>query len=88
MNRAPRASTSLAERGATMTMNRAAGMIAAPASSVVYPSTFWRYCWPMNIAPMSEPNTMIPAQAATQKIAPRGDVEVVQRVRDPPLAVR
>ena len=35
----------------------------------------------MNIAPISEPKTMIPAQAATQKIAPRGDVEVVERVR-------
>ena len=35
----------------------------------------------MNIAPISEPNTMIPAQAATQKIAAAGDVEVVERVR-------
>ena len=34
MKRAPRASTSLAERGATMTIAIAAGMIAAPAASV------------------------------------------------------
>jgi hypothetical protein len=34
VNRAPRASTSFAERGATMTMQTAAGMIAKPASSV------------------------------------------------------
>ena len=40
----------------------------------------------MNIAPISEPKTMIPAQAATQKIAPRGDLEVVERVRGPALA--
>ena len=34
----------------------------------------------MNAAPMSEPKTMIPAHAATQKIAARGDVQVVQRI--------
>ena len=34
----------------------------------------------MNIAPISEPNTMIPAQAATQNVRPGGDVEVVERV--------
>ncbi len=68
MNRAPRASTSFAERGATTTMRIAAGRIDAPASSVSYPSTFCRNCWPMNIAAMSEPNTMIPASAATQKM--------------------
>jgi hypothetical protein len=50
------------------TMNTAAGMIAAPASKVLYPSTFCRYCWPMNIAPINEPKTMIPAKAATQKM--------------------
>ena len=33
----------------------------------------------MNIAPISEPKTMIPAQAATQKIRRAGDVEVVER---------
>ncbi len=26
------------------------------------------YCWPMNIAPMSAPNTMIPATPATQNV--------------------
>ena len=34
----------------------------------------------MNTAPISEPNTMIPAHAATQNIRRAGDVEVVQRV--------
>ena len=34
----------------------------------------------MNIAPISEPNTMMPAHAATQKMRRAGDVEVVQRV--------
>jgi hypothetical protein len=42
MNRAPSASTSFAECGATMTMQTAAGMIAKPASNVEYPRTFWR----------------------------------------------
>ncbi len=46
----------------------AAGMIAVPASRVEYSSTFWRYCWPMNIAPIRVPKTMIPATAATQKV--------------------
>ena len=50
------------------------------------PSTFCRYCWPMNIAPISDPNTMIPAHAATQNTRRDGDREVVQRVRRPPLA--
>ncbi len=68
MNRAPRASTMTAERGATRTIANAAGMIANPAWNVVYWRTFWRYCWPMNIAPMSEPKTMMPAQAATQNV--------------------
>ncbi len=40
----------------------------------------------MNIAPISEPKTMIPAQAATQKIRRLGDLEVVQRRAGPPLA--
>ncbi len=68
MKRAPRASTSLAERGATTTIPKTPGRIAAPASRVEYPSTFWTNCWPMNIAPISEPKTMIPASAATQKV--------------------
>ena len=67
VNRAPRALMSLADRGATSTMRTAAGMIDNPESSVEYPSTFCRNCWPMNIAAISEPNTTIPAQAATQK---------------------
>ena len=67
MKRAPRASTSLAERGATSTMKTIAGRNAEPAPSVEYDSTFWRNCWLMNMAPISEPNTMMPAQAATQK---------------------
>jgi len=49
-------------------MKTIAGRKAAPAWSVEYPSTFWRNCWLMNIEPISEPNTMIPAHAATQKI--------------------
>ncbi len=49
-------------------MHAAAGRIAAPASTVEYESTFCRNCWPMNIAPMSEPKTMSPAHAATQKV--------------------
>ena len=48
-------------------MNTIAGRNAAPAPRVEYDSTFWRYCWLMNAAPISEPNTMIPATAATQK---------------------
>ena len=40
VKRAPRASTSFADRGATTTMTSAAGRIAAPASSVEYPRTF------------------------------------------------
>ena len=35
----------------------------------------------MNIAPIREPNTMIPARAATQNVRRAADVEVVQRVR-------
>ena len=35
---------------------------------------------------MSEPKTMIPAHAATQNVAPSRDVQVVERVRRPPLA--
>ncbi len=68
MTRAPWLLTSFAERGATSTIPTAPGRIARPESSVEYPSTFCRYCWPMNIAPISEPKTMIPATAATQKI--------------------
>ena len=33
----------------------------------------------MNIAPISEPNTITPAHAATQKIRRARDVEVVER---------
>ena len=40
----------------------------------------------MNIAAMSEPNTMMPATAATQKMRRRGDVEVVERVARTALA--
>ena len=40
----------------------------------------------MNIAPISEPKTMIPAQAATQNTRRDAIVEVVQRVGDPSLA--
>ena len=40
----------------------------------------------MNIAPISEPKTMIPATAATQNTRREAIVEVVQRVRDAPLA--
>src|SRR5215469_10640228 len=47
-------------------MNTAAGKIANPASKVEYPSTFCMNCWPMNMAPISDPNTMIPPTAATQ----------------------
>ena len=68
MKREPCDSISFAERGAATIIPIAAGMIAAPASRVEYSSTFWRYCWPMNIAPISVPKTMIPASAATQKI--------------------
>ena len=35
----------------------------------------------MNIAPMSEPNTMIPAQRGDPEDPAAGDVEVVERVR-------
>ena len=68
VKRAPRLSTSFAERGAASTMQKAAGRIASPASTVEYSSTFCRNCWPMYIAPISEPNTMIPAIAATQNV--------------------
>ncbi len=68
MNRAPRVLTSPADRGATMIIRSAAGRMAAPASTGAYPRTFCRNCWPTNIAPISEPKTMIPATAATQKI--------------------
>ncbi len=57
-----------AERGATSTIKTAAGRIERPASTVEYASTFCRNCWPMNIAPISEPNTMIPAHAPTQNV--------------------
>ena len=40
----------------------------------------------MNIAPISEPNTIKPAQAATQNGRPGGHVQVVERVLRPPLA--
>ena len=59
---------SFADRGAASTMHTTAGRIAAPASSGEYASTFCRNCWPTNIAPISEPNTMMPASAATQKM--------------------
>ena len=59
---------SLAERGATRTMKTTAGRIEAPDSSGEYPSTFCRNCCPMNAAAINEPKTMIPAQAATQKM--------------------
>ena len=67
-------------------MTSAAGRIAAPASSVEYPRTFWRYCWLTNMAAISEPKTMIPAHAATQKMRRDGDVQVVERVRGAALA--
>ena len=35
----------------------------------------------MNIAPISEPNTIRPAQAATQNVGRAADVQVVERVR-------
>ena len=57
-------------RRAISTMNTAAGMIAMPASRLEYCSTFCRYCCPTYIAPIKEPNTMMPAQAATQKMRP------------------
>ena len=34
----------------------------------------------MNMAPISEPKTMMPPTAATQKVRRRGDLEVIQRV--------
>ena len=40
----------------------------------------------MNIAPISVPNTMMPAQAATQKTRRPATCEVVERVRRPALA--
>ena len=48
---------------------------------VEYPMTFCRYCWLTNMAAISEPKTMMPAHAATQKTRRRRDVQVVQRVR-------
>ena len=68
MNRAPFVSTSFADLGATITMSTAAGRIAAPAEIVEYPSTFCRNCCPTNADAISEPKTMMPAHAATQKI--------------------
>ncbi len=47
-------------------MARLIGMTATPEDSGEYCSTFCRYCWPMYMVPMSVPNTMIPATAATQ----------------------
>ncbi len=67
-------------------MTSAAGRIAAPASSVEYPRTFWRYCWLTNMAAINEPKTMIPAHAATQKMRRDCDLQVVQRVRRTALA--
>ena len=49
-------------------MATAAGSTEAPARSVEYPSTFCRNCSPTNMAPISVPNTMSPATAATQKM--------------------
>ena len=40
----------------------------------------------MNIAPISEPNTIRPAQAATQNVGRAADVQVVERVRRAALA--
>ena len=40
----------------------------------------------MNIAPISEPKTMIPASAATQNVGRAATCEVVERVRSPALA--
>ena len=39
----------------------------------------------MNIAPISEPNTMIPAQRRDPEVGRRADLQVVERVRGPPL---
>ena len=86
VKRAPRASMSLAERGATITIKPPRAGWPRRLRAVTYPSTFCRYCWPMNIAPISEPNTMMPATAATQNIRRAGDVEVVERVARPALA--
>ena len=68
MNRAPLDSTSFADRGATITITTAAGRIDAPAAIVEYPSTFCRNCCPTKAAAMSDPNTMMPASAAIQKM--------------------
>ena len=51
-----------------ITIITAAGRIETPASKVEYSSTFWRYCWPMNAAAISEPKTITPATAATQNV--------------------
>ena len=66
--REPRASTIRADNGAKSTIPIAAGTMVVPASNVEYSSTFWRYCWPMNITPISVPNTTTPPKAATQKV--------------------
>ena len=68
MTRDPYVATSFAERGATSTIARAAGRIAAPASTVEYPRTFCTYCWLMYVVPIRVPKTMIPPHAATQKV--------------------
>jgi hypothetical protein len=68
MVRDPCEPTSLAERGATRTMNTTAGRIDAPDASVEYPSTFWTYCWLTYTTPIRVPKTMIPAKAATQNV--------------------
>ena len=40
----------------------------------------------MNIAPISEPNTMMPAHGRHPEDRPRGDVEVVERIGGSPLS--
>ena len=67
-------------------MKMAAGKIAAPASTVEYSSTFCTNCWPMYIAPMSEPKTMMPAHGRHPERRTGGYVEVVERVRGATLS--
>ena len=80
MNRAPRASTSLAERGATSTMRTAAGRIAGPGvERRVAEHVLQELLADEHRAHQRAEHDDARRSAATQKIAAGRDVEVVER---------
>ena len=66
--RVPRDSVSFAERGATSTMQKAAGRIASAGAQRRVPEHVLDELLADEHAPISEPNTMIPASAPTQNV--------------------